>query len=98
SSEISMRPILSSSRECSSSFAIPAHRNGERHTNQRAAAWRCTQINLSVVGVNNLSNDRQSQSRALRLGREKRVEYVLGDIGRHSRAAVLHFDSHRLTS
>src|SRR5215510_6926947 len=95
-----MRPILSSSTSPSyfSSFGIPAHRNRQRHTNQRAASQRCAQVDLSVVGVNNLSNDRQSQSRALRLRREKRVEDVLSHIWRHPRPTVLHFDPHSLAS
>src|SRR4029434_1383187 len=96
-----MRPMLSSSTSpsyFSSSLGIPAHRNRQRHTNQRAASQRCAQVDLSVVGVNNLSNDRESQSRALRLRREKRVEYVLGHIWRHPWTAVLHFDPHGLAS
>src|SRR6185436_5846677 len=41
-------------RECASSFGVPAHRNGQRHTNQRAASQGCAQVDLSVVSVNNL--------------------------------------------
>ena len=71
-----------------SPLVLVAARYRQRHSNGRALTYGGPQVNSSVVCVDNLPNDGQSQPRPLRLRREERVEDFLRHIRRNSRAIV----------
>src|SRR5262245_55065724 len=66
----------------------------QRHPYRRALTWGRPQVNPSVMCVHDLSYDGQAKTRALRLRREERVEYLLRHIGRNSRSVVGELDEH----
>ncbi len=54
----------------------------------RAPLRPCTDIDPAIVGVDDLADDREAQTRTLRFGGEERAEHLVHDFGRHTGAAV----------
>ena len=51
---------------------------------------------LPVVRVDDLADDGEPEPGALRLGREERIEHLVGHVRRHPGPVVGHLDQHRV--
>src|SRR4051812_8493475 len=70
----------------------PRHR--QRYPKPRALGTT-QNVDPAVVRVDDLPHDRQAEARALRLGREERVENSIAQILRHARPVVCDVDHDR---
>src|SRR5262245_48209510 len=75
---------------------FPAGEDRQRHANQRPAALSGSQIDLSVMRVDDLPYDCESETGPLRLGREERGEHAIRHVRRHPGTVVHQLDSNRL--
>ena len=66
----------------------------QRDAEPRAAPVRGGHVDAALVRVHDLADDGEAEPGALRLGREKRVEDLLGDLRRHARPVVGDVDDH----
>src|SRR4029453_6837002 len=96
SSAIRMRPIHPQSSTWPPSFKQASGTcDWERNSETRTSVGVVAHVDAAVVGVDDLSHDCQAKTRPLGLGREKRIEDLIGQFRRYSRPVIHDFDDDR---